>query len=193
MPRFTKQSESQTLDLHAPWWGDATEPAPTPVTTRTGHKTADGEWEWIEATSAQRHVERVTVRRTMTERDQQLITEQLFAKFRPVKGGGVDPKRMAKTRVYTFLRAIVEMTDETGHPVVLSEALLADMRKADADFLNAALDDLNEPAVPVLPQDEEMAWKMSEDEHFQDDVEATSPEGQAKRSFRAARQVVPIR
>jgi len=198
MPRFGKSSQSETLDLHAPWWGDATEQTPTPVTTRSGHKDAEGQWQWDEAIlnhdgGAARYVERATVRRIMTERDQQLINEQLFAKFRPVKGGGVDPKRLAKTRVYTFLRAIVEMTDEAGRVVTLSESLLAEMSKADADFLSAALDDLNEPAVPVLAQDEEMAWKMSEDEHFKDDAEATSPEGQAKRSFRGTRQVVPIR
>src|SRR5579862_4341048 len=99
MPRPVGQKES--TDLHAPWWSD-------------------------ERDASGRYVEHWSVKKYMTERDQQEISNAQQVRIRTLTGGkssdrlGADvmgqviQNQMAFARLYTILQMTVEVTDADG-------------------------------------------------------------------------------
>ena len=190
MPRYVTALD--TVDLHAPWWSDATLPESDQVyLNRTCTKT-DGEESWEDVSTHTRYVERCVIRAEMLESDQQWVNTRLYGKFNPKKNMPIDPQQMAKARVYTFLRMIVEMTDDLGRPMILSEKDLATLPKKDADWIEQGINALNQPAVPVIEADEIEAarYATDEDESINSDPALATAEGRATRTFRSRRQVI---
>jgi hypothetical protein len=182
MPKPVDRSE--TVDLHAPWWSDATD-------------------------SSGRYKERWVVRKYRTERDAQAIANAMGDSIRMRQsartngharkgdGGGNNSgdmelevtANMPFARMILLLQVTVEITDENGMPLHINKELLSSFDTRETEWVADELDRLyaRPEIVPVLDEDEERAALLREavaDGAEGIDPQETTAEGRAAKRFR---------
>ncbi len=161
MPTPINLSTRETVDLHAPWWSDA--------------KDEHG-----------RYVERCVVFAQMSERDNQVISQQVAPK---VRGGGrnaeISMREIAFARRFTLLRMVTELTNAQGQPLPITGQLIDSLPSQDVEFIANELDRLN--GAPVSPTDEDVAEAERNAEAGLTDDDRVDAQRVAERHFRPRR------
>lgn len=171
MPQARTVSVRETIDLVAPWYGQKRlpkEPNHAYVTLRQrkkpkldeeGKPTGEEEVEWFETLKSERFAEHITVYRHLSHGDAKWVARQatMVKSFTPSRGTSgikIDEAAMARLRTMGYLRRVVEITNAAGEAQPhATESDFDAFDEADLQFLDAAIQALDDPTVPILQED----------------------------------------
>lgn len=175
MPRLLAENpqERETVCACAPWWNGAPDPAAGPATVieRAKHGAPlpeaarvledDGDFVYYERDYDHAPHERVELYRFALHGDLVWVQGKVKSLKTVGKKTELDQEQLARSNTLGFVRRVTCMTDPDGHVIPLNEGAFRRMPTSDTNFLQAVIDLLEEPLIPVLAEDYAKAEKAA--------------------------------
>jgi hypothetical protein len=162
-PKLFTSRTRETKEIHASWWSPK--------------RTADGNPHSPEvgADEEGHYVERAVIYAQQFGKDTQAIQARTLQNVNLQRVG--EPKsanELARSRMYTFQRMVVEITDEDGNPQRIDENFMATTEEYDLKFIADEIEKLSQS--PLEPTEEDKADHDRDTEKYEQLVNQDYPE-----------------